>query len=269
MKTSLNSCYKDKSKLNIVIDTIMLVLMMAVTGLGFLIKFVLLPGFKTKTIYGPNVELTFLKLDRHQWGSIHLLLSIILVSLIILHVILHWNMIVCIYKRLFPKHTTRVIFSTAIMFIGILLIALPFLINPAQQILEPGYRQRLSQNNISEINQAETSGKSHELTINQQTRKKNPVKNKTMIISSKKTNETNSKLHKNEHKNFKVDIDGKMTLDEACNKYNVNVSSVAAEIKVPVSKCRYRLGWLRKRYQFQINDVRAAIESLRKKQISE
>lgn len=266
MKTSLNSWYKEKAKLNIVIDTIMLILMMAVAGLGFLIKFVLLPGFKTKAMYGQNIELTFLNLDRHQWGSIHLLLSIILVSLIILHIILHWNMIVCIYKKLFPKRPVRVIFSTGIIFTGIFFAVSPFLVEPSQQILEPGYRQRLSQSNISGINHMETTGQPIELPANQQTGKKNSGNGEAAIASPpKKSHEKKPKLRKNEHKDFEVDIDGKMTLDQACDKYNVSIASVAAEIGVPVSKSEYRLGWLRKRYQFQMNDVRAVIESLREK----
>ena len=259
MKSSLFSWCKDKSKLNIVIDTIMLILMMAVAGLGFLIKFVLLPGFKTKAMYGQNIELTFLNLDRHQWGSIHLLISILLVALIIIHIILHWNMIVCIYKKIFPKRSMRVIFSTGIIFIGIFLAVLPFLIEPSQQLLEPGYRQRLSKNNISDMNHTASDQKFAELQKKQQEEKKKSVHDEAITSPKKRSNEPVETLYKNAHTDFGADIDGKMTLARACKKYNANITDIAAELGVPSDETGYRLGWLRKRYNFQMHDVRAAI----------
>jgi hypothetical protein len=71
----MKSWSKTKPKLNLVIDAIMFIDLMAVAGLGFLMKYVLLPGYKINEVYGSGVELSFLGLDRHQWGPIHLILA--------------------------------------------------------------------------------------------------------------------------------------------------------------------------------------------------
>ena len=93
----MNWC-KDKSKLNLVIDAIMLVLLMAIAGLGFLIKYVLVPGYKRNALYQGDVELYFMGLTRHEWGSIHLWLSYVFLALMILHIFFHWKMITCIFR---------------------------------------------------------------------------------------------------------------------------------------------------------------------------
>lgn len=50
---------KCQSKLNLIIDAVMFVALALMAGLGFLIKWVLVPGFKRNEIYGSNVELGF------------------------------------------------------------------------------------------------------------------------------------------------------------------------------------------------------------------
>jgi hypothetical protein len=84
----------NKLKLNLVIDLIMFLVMMAVAGIGFMIKYVLVPGSERNEIYGKGVELFYWGLDRHQWGNIHLILSLILLFLLLLHIFFHWNQIV-------------------------------------------------------------------------------------------------------------------------------------------------------------------------------
>jgi hypothetical protein len=46
-----------KAKLNLVIDALLLLCMAAMAGIGLLMKYVLVPGFKRWEIYGRNVEL--------------------------------------------------------------------------------------------------------------------------------------------------------------------------------------------------------------------
>ena len=61
----------DKTKLNFFIDALMFLTMMALAGLGLLIKYVLIPGRKAWAQYGRQMELTWLGLDRHAWGAVH------------------------------------------------------------------------------------------------------------------------------------------------------------------------------------------------------
>ena len=57
-----------KSKLNLIIDVFMLLCMAAIAGIGFLIKYVLVPGFRRWEIYDRNVDLSFWGMDRYEWG---------------------------------------------------------------------------------------------------------------------------------------------------------------------------------------------------------
>ncbi len=84
----------DKSKLSLVIDALMFLCVMAIAGIGFLMKFVLLPGKDTWAVYGRKVDLFLFGMDRHQWGTIHLIIAFVFLGMITLHIVLHWNMIV-------------------------------------------------------------------------------------------------------------------------------------------------------------------------------
>jgi hypothetical protein len=55
-----------KSKWNFLIDVNMLLFMGIITGIGFLIKYTLIPGSERWDVYGRNVDLSFMGLDRHQ-----------------------------------------------------------------------------------------------------------------------------------------------------------------------------------------------------------
>lgn len=89
----------DKSKLNFIVDALMFVFMMALAGIGFLMKFDLIPGKERWLQYGRNVDLFWLGLDRHEWGTIHLIIGYILLGLLLAHIVLHVKWIVTIYNR--------------------------------------------------------------------------------------------------------------------------------------------------------------------------
>ena len=82
-----------KGKLNFIIDALMFLLMVAMTGLGFLMKYILVPGKDRPSKFGRQVDLYFMDLDRHEWGKIHLILGFVLLGLLVLHIVLHWKSI--------------------------------------------------------------------------------------------------------------------------------------------------------------------------------
>ena len=93
-----------KSVLNFSINATMTLCMSAIVGIGFLIKYTLISGQERWGIYGRNVEISLLGMDRHQWGMLHLILGFILLGLLVAHIILHWKIITNVYKKLLKSH---------------------------------------------------------------------------------------------------------------------------------------------------------------------
>ena len=54
-----------KSKINFIIDFLMFIFMFAIAGIGFLIKYFLIPGKERWIKYGSNVDLFLFEMDRH------------------------------------------------------------------------------------------------------------------------------------------------------------------------------------------------------------
>ncbi len=119
----------DKPNLNFVIDALMFLVMMAMAGLGFLMKYVLIPGRESWAKYGRNVNLTLLGWDRHDWGSIHLYLGFFFLGLLVLHIILHWRQILSLFHRLIPLERRTLVLLTFVL-LAAFLIYFPFLVSP-------------------------------------------------------------------------------------------------------------------------------------------
>jgi hypothetical protein len=132
----------NKAKLNFAIDALMFLCMAAIAGLGFLMKYVLLPGRESTIKYGRRVELSLLGLDRHDWGAIHLYLGFLLLALLVLHIVLHWNMIPGLFARLIANSRQR--WSIALVFVALAaaLLVFPFLISPEVKDADAGQGRR-------------------------------------------------------------------------------------------------------------------------------
>ena len=119
-----------KSKINLLIDAIMFFCMITITGIGFLIRYILLPGYKRNEIYGQNADLSFLGLDRHQWGTIHLVIGIVFCTLLIVHLVLHRQLINAVFCRTISNKPTRRCIAVGALLLALLFIIGPFLISP-------------------------------------------------------------------------------------------------------------------------------------------
>lgn len=128
----------DKLKINFVIDALMFLCIMAITGIGFLIKFVLIPGQERWVKYGRNVELSLFGMDRHEWGEIHLVLGFVLIGLLVLHIILHWKMILCLYRKLIGSQRARRIIAAVFIIVSLIGLIFPFIVRPEVQGLSRG-----------------------------------------------------------------------------------------------------------------------------------
>jgi hypothetical protein len=132
----------NKAKLNFVIDALMFLGMTAIAGLGFLMKYVLLPGRESTVKYGRRVDLSFLGLDRHDWGAIHLYLGFLLLALLALHIVLHWNMIPGLFARLIANARERWKIALVYVVVAAVLLLFPFFINPKVQDAAGGEGRR-------------------------------------------------------------------------------------------------------------------------------
>ncbi len=120
----------NKTKLNFVIDALMFLCMTAIAGLGFLMKYVLLPGRESTIKYGRRVDLSLFGLDRHEWGAIHLYVGFLLLALLTLHIALHWQMIPGLFARLVANSRERSRIALVYVVLAAALVLFPFLINP-------------------------------------------------------------------------------------------------------------------------------------------
>ena len=239
----------DKSKLNLIIDLIMFLLIMPIAGIGFLMKYVLVPGFERNVLYGNNVDLVFWGQTRHQWGSIHLILSIVFLALLILHTILHWKLFAGIFKRMFPTKAIRIVLVSLITVIGLLSISFPLFVKPEMVEKEPLHRNRHDNNSLAPGNSSETEFTKQQDSIS--------------INGSPKTNQKNKSSFHSSKEEFEVY--GSQTLQYVADKYNVPVSVIASDLKIPETLAGEKLGRIKKQYPFTMDDVRASISNYKKR----
>jgi hypothetical protein len=134
----------DKPKLNFIIDATMFLCLMAMAGLGFLMKYSLPPGRDVQATYGRNLYLSWLGWDRHDWGDIHLYLAFALLTLLVVHIILHWQQILGLFQRVVPNPRRRYRIALIFLFLSLLLIYFPFLITPDSKARgRGGYRSQV------------------------------------------------------------------------------------------------------------------------------
>ena len=131
----------DKPKFNFVIDASMFLCLMAMAGLGFLMKYFLPSGRDAWATYGSNLQFSWLGWDRHDWGDIHLYLAFVLLILLVFHIILHWRQILGLFHRVVPDPRRRYKIALVFLILSLLLIYFPFLITPDSKARGRGGRR--------------------------------------------------------------------------------------------------------------------------------
>ena len=91
-----------KTWLNFYVDLFLFLDFIMMMGTGLVIKYVLPPGSGGRHGGERHVK-ALLSMTRHEWGDIHFYLSILLITLITIHIILHWKWIKCMFKDLTEK----------------------------------------------------------------------------------------------------------------------------------------------------------------------
>ena len=234
-----------KAKLNLIIDIIMLVVMMALIGVGLLNRYVLLTGQQKWEKYGENLEFYLWGFDRHDWNYIHFILGLILFGLLVFHIWFHWKLILNIYKNLIKTKKTRMFSGFALVFIFLLFVAFPAFVEPEIGNLA----------NKGERPSQEGHGSNDNETIIDT--------NHVRVHSTQQHEGSNKDIHRDVPSN--IDVEGKMTLLEVATKYNVPANHIKSKLNIPLSTSdNERLGRLKKTYRFTMSDVEEIIYKYQK-----
>ena len=118
---------KNKSYLNLIIDITLLLLLAAISGISFLMKFIMPSGHAIRDKGAQAYASQVWGMGRHDWGDIHWILGLLFLLFLVLHILLHWGMILSIFNRMIPNKTGRVIVYAAIIIIISILLIGPFL----------------------------------------------------------------------------------------------------------------------------------------------
>lgn len=268
------------AKLNLVIDVIMLVDMMALIGVGLLNKYVLLTGQQKWEKYGENLEFYLWGFDRHDWNRIHFILGLILFGLLVLHIWFHWKMLIKIYKSFIKNRMIRIFVALALLVVSIALVVFPAFINPV--VDEPAYkggRQYLEGYGRNEIERGTGRGDgrlrqgAEPLTIEENEDNSNYISPGDEKDELSIEEDQVHSLHQNEgsyegrHRDIPTNIDviGSMTLIEVAEKYDVPVNHIKSKLNVPMSTPNNeRLGRLKRVHGFTMSDVEEIIYNFQK-----
>lgn len=242
-----------KSNLLLLIDVLMFIFLALMTGLGLMIKYILVQGSKRWDIYGRNVDLTFLGMDRHQWGTVHLIFAILFLCLLVLHIILHWKILVAYVCKIVNTKTEANVMITAFAVVLFFIIIFPFLVNIKVTELGEGRDRFLhgsEHQNIPAAIQREQN------ISTRRAEEAEEILNKEHVESSQEP----------EHHDIDPDIEvyGSMSLINVSVKYNVPVSHLIKELDLPASTSgNEQLGHLRRLYGFKMSDIELIIHNYR------
>lgn len=106
-----------KTTVNYIINAVLAALMIDIAFIGILLGFVIpqgdRAGYEAKLLWG---------LHRHDWGDLHLVLSLTLLALVVVHVWLHWSWVVACTRRLLSR-TTWGIVAVVIVLSAVIFVA--------------------------------------------------------------------------------------------------------------------------------------------------
>ncbi len=213
-----------KSNLNFIISILMLTCMSAIAGIGFLMRYILIPGQDRWVKYGRNVGLYTFGMDRHEWGTIHLILGFVLLGLLLLHIILYWKVIINLYDKILQGEMVKKIIAVLFIVICALLIFGPLFISP--EIVESERGHGRGMHNSSNGN---------------------------------KTN-NDSTLKTLKHANPDIVVKGFMTIEQVSTKYNIPTEFIKTKLNIPKTisdKQTFRS--LKETYSFTMNSVEKII----------
>jgi len=250
-----------KTKTNFIVDLLMFLFLAAMTGIGLMMKYVLIPGQDRWLIYGRNVELYVFNLDRHQWGTVHLIVSLTMLALLALHIILHWKAVIAQFKSWFSGKNLRTVLTILFVIICFILVFIPTRINPEIEDFEGG-RGRFYQdrNNLEEQVPIEKNTNRTLQSLREEAEELAETGESEVITTESGIPVDDQASDTHEEHDTSIDVQGFMTLKEVAERYQVPADHIKSKLDIPQSiSVNEKLGRLRRTYSFTMSDVRDII----------
>jgi len=241
---------KYKSNINLIVDAAMFAVMAGIGGIGFLLKYRLVRGSLRREIFGGDVDQFFWGWDRHQWGSLHLILGFVLFGLLVLHIILHWKQIKTMVIKLIPAKPLRIVLSSGFLVASAVLLLFAFIINIQTLRIKEGEGEHWGTRNQQGWENQAISG--------------DVEGNEHAVI--RKHVETDKDEEHHDLQSNTITVNGTMTLAEVERIYDVPADSLKAALKLPDRTSEdERLGRLRRRYGFHMSEIERYVELYQKR----
>jgi hypothetical protein len=230
-----------------IIDTMMFVCMVGIVLIGLLMGFVIPEGR-----LGPGQSKFFLGVHRHQWGDIHLGLSLVFTALVVVHIVLAWSWFKGKAKGLFGKAWRPLLGLTLV---AAFLIPVVFWLctsknNPAYAELGEGRGQQAR-------GVASSDGPSRALL--------SQAGGEARTEASAATHDPGGEAVAGRKEGASAEniINGRMALREIEQKTGISAKDLAARLGLPADvSLDETLGRLRQVYGFDMQAVRTAIAKL-------
>lgn len=231
-KTILN-----KANVNLFIDTVLLLIMAAMLGIGLMIKYILITGEEKIIRYGSNFRQTVFGMDRHEWGTLHLYIGYVMAGLLILHIILHWKCIVTMFRNFIGNTAVRLSTVVILVLVSLIFVFSPFVIQPQIDF----ERKHLG---IQEGNSINTAYRS------------NAVEDE----SRKPGNNEGEGHGRRAYKLLEIDVKGYMSIADVCSKYNISEKYLKEKLNIPaVTDGNTRLRNLKELYGIRMGKIKEII----------
>jgi hypothetical protein len=253
------------------IDALLFISVAAVAAVGFLLGFVIPKGPS-----GTDSAKYFLGLHRHDWGDIHLYLGISFAILAVVHLFLGWNWIKAKTHGLF--HHYWKVTLTAMCLLPLVVLAVSWAcfpgepsiytdsesgaVRPDRGILEAGAVPPYNPSNAFPTTHGHSSTSAK--TILKATESDPRIGNEMERRTNQHSNEEDGSTRRRGSENISgILITGQMTLRDIEERTGISARVLADGLGLP--RGAYlddRLGRLRKKYRFTMQDVRDIIASL-------
>lgn len=249
-----------KNHMKYLVDTLLFLCMVGTAFIGFLMAFFLAEG--------PAGRLSrkyFLGLHRHQWGDIHLYLSIMFSILVVIHLLLSWKWIKCQAEHLFKRHWKAALILTlaaSVILMGVFWILLP---KHSSSYNDYGTRLRSDLPPRFQGNKPTADAGPERLTGSEspENAAARAAVSGTHLPAAKPGSQAYGRLSQEDSG---IMITGQMTLLDIERQTGVSTASLLSRMNLPADTPRSEpLGRLRRHYGFSIIQLREALESLMKK----